>query len=326
MKFSKQKIVDIFDTFSPLEFRKLNAFLDSPYHVKPRDKEIYLKLMEAIVKSQISPNATGGEEKKLFAFLYPEKEFVSGKVEKKMSQFINVLLEFIGQEEVKKSKAIELATLKSLRIKGLSKLYLKEIKKTRKNFQKNGRGWIDGSLANFELDLEACRFLNMDPAVTDQDGYNAVYQALDHLYVNYYIYLGLRNLNYNSFSQPKVIESKFDKLKFMLDRRNPAQISKTQKFEEKLFRILLDTSIIAGKKIEELAAQLETIKKVINIESYKNYRTLIRSFTVAQYNSGDLSLGPFILQLYKQEVANKSIFFKNKIPSAIANNIVNFIA
>ena len=324
MKFNKQKVTDILTQLNAAEHRRLSAFLDSPFHVKPRDKVVYEKILKAITKNKFQTKGTLDVEKIWFNYLYPDKDFIVGKVEKKMSQFAEVLLKFLGYEEISQTYNLELAGLKALRTKGLSKIYSKEIKKVKRKILQHKHEWIDGSLAKFELDLEECRYLNADPAVINQLSYNAVYKELDNLYVHYFIYLGLRNLNYNNFIQPKAIKSKFEKLLFMLNKRDSVQLSKTQCFEEDLIRILMSASLIDNKKIEALSNQLEQIKNELNSETYKNYRTLIRSFTLAQHNSGDTSLGPFIFQLYKQEVENKSIFFENKIPSAIVNNIFIF--
>jgi len=324
MEFGKKKVAKTLGLLSKKDVNKFEQFLCSPYYVKPDSKDHFLRLFQYL-KVNLSKNPDFQcEEEALFDIVFPNTPFVLGKIDKTLSRLTAYLLQFIGLEKLKTTQSVEMATLSVLQQKGVNDLWLNQYKATKKKFEQGRSKKQQDAFESFQLDMEWFRFQNQDPLKKNQQDYRVILDALDDLYQAYALEVGIQVLAYNKFIFPIELEGRFDSLKMMLSDESNLPKTGGDQIRRRVFHLLNNPESAQKENIEELVELLSTHRAEIFHSSYTNIRSIARNLSIHLYNLGDHTLERFIFNMYKDDVAEKNVFYDGKISAATVNNITTF--
>ncbi len=120
-------LLQVFQSLSPSEIRELERFVRSPY-INRRDE--VSRLCDFITKN-ISISEGAVKREKAWKYVFPNIEYDDKEMRYSMSFLLKVIRQFLVYQEVNNDKVQSQVLLcRSLRHRGLDKLFEKEIKKT----------------------------------------------------------------------------------------------------------------------------------------------------------------------------------------------------
>ena len=92
------KLLKLISSFDSDELKRLHAFIHSPYFNNGQQAPDLQRLFQLIYENAPNFDTAALEKDNIYTRLYPDAEFVKGKLDKLMSRLLNLLMEFIATE------------------------------------------------------------------------------------------------------------------------------------------------------------------------------------------------------------------------------------
>lgn len=104
------KLISLFKTFSPVEFKEFDKFLSSPFHAGDRNLRPFFETLKDFYPDFDDPNLTSEET---FRVLYPDEKFDESRIRKlssflfKMAEEYLIIVELRGKTIERKFMLLE---------------------------------------------------------------------------------------------------------------------------------------------------------------------------------------------------------------------------
>jgi len=320
------KLLNILRSLSPSEFNRLGLFLRSPYFIKNGLSSDELQMFE-ILESQY-PNYTKASLSKsaVFAMLYPESEYVKGKLEKKMTSLFKQIERFLIQEMRTSEEddfVKKLSLTKFYREKKIDQLYrntLKQLQKIQSKILRKSKGDFYN---DFLLQKEISDFKSLRNTHSKDLNLPKTIQSLDTFYITTKLEYSCGLLSQNNFHIPIDVKDSFailEKITSVLKGEHFSNISLI-KIYLLIFTILQNMNDPLA--YEQLEKELEKNESQIPLEQLQAIQGFCRSFCIRQVNHGNKSYIEKTFFLYKKHLEEGLLLQKDGILAGNFRNIVS---
>lgn len=325
----------LFETCQSLNFSELNRlqlFLESKYHNQDAQAVLIIQLYHYIKTNITDENESNWEnllsKENLFAAVFPDQDYITGKIEKLMTKLHKLVKSFISLEYAEEN---ENKLFKSL---ALSRFYRE--KELLHQFQLN--------IQNIQKQHQKLKFRN-------EEYYKQLYLIEKEITENHTIYnnrksdanltstidkLGLWHLTIKLRILTEIYSQKIhtnislkeinitpDDIKLLI-KENP-------KWNVPVAQIYLQAFQLLYKYPEDDFPALKKLKKILKkneqifpAEELHSLQSIIRSYTIKKYNEGQNAYLAIVFETYQEHLNAGYIYYKNKIHAASFINIVTF--
>ncbi len=320
---NNSKLIEILRAFDSQEFHRLGLFLHSPYFQEGGIGEEEGRLYELIV-DHLKDETKGTLDKDIvFQKLFPNTDFVKGKLEKKMSALLKQVQRFIIQEQSTQNRT-EFKDLVHLsrfyRQKELTRLYkitFASLQKTQAKIVQRDKEFYYNE---FLLYREITEYKSLQNNRSEDLGLPDTLKSLDVFYLASKLEYAYGLLSLKEFQIPidakDSMELLFSVSKFIgnnnfldvpLVRVYHKAISLLQNTDDR------DTFIELRRLLEENREQLPYI-------DLKALKALCRNFCIHQFNKGNKDYLELAYVIYKEDLEQGLMYYNNGlVPGALRN-------
>lgn len=319
------KLFKLLQLFTKEELTQIRLFLQSPFFVKGYKNSRLLVLFEVLVQS-LNNKEEKFDLEEIYQTVFPNESIISGKLEKEISKLFKLIEQFIEfkfSDEHYDEKTRLLAQASFFRQRNATNFFQSKIKRAQKKIEKSSSKdasyFYSQYLLEKEVELYNSQFntrlddLNLPSTLVKLDVfffYNRLKSTVSLLAQNIHT-----KVEYTSAIQ--LIELS----ESLLREAEYLQIPIIQVYF-KAYQLLKSYGEEDQQIFKEFKQLLTEHSKTISENELKSLQTLLRIYSVSQYNSGKNEYLKESFKLYQEHLEAGYLYYENKIIPPTLKSIV----
>ena len=305
------KLLSILETFEKKEVRQCHALISSPFFNK---NESLIKLYEYCVQSYPDFESDRFEKETVYRNLFPDQPFDDANMRYLMSDLTKLLEQFLIQQTLKENQKNQMELLLEAKLK--RKLY-SHFKTTFKKQQTkiNKSAIRDANYFKHQFKINE-KLATIETLAKEQNGDIESLKKAENYLDTFYI---ATKLKYACLVQNfrLVGTTDYDPIftEMVLDyvENNESIKSNPLVYNYYLaYMMRVSDDDIDGKYFTLLTKQMEEKINIFKIDEAQNLYALLRNFCIRKRNQGQSEYNLKLLNIYKMQLEDESLFFPNK--------------
>ena len=322
------KLMSLIQVFEEAELERFILFLNSPYFHEVKIAPEIIVLMEHIKGCFPNFEDERLSKERTFTVLYPDQDFVPGKLDRVMSNLLKIINEFIiyefsdlKEDEVKR----KLVMAKFYRQRHMEKSFERTIKSLRET-QKQEKKKKDFYLKQFFIEQEMMDFGNLYNQRKNDSNVAATLESLDVFYLVHRLEFTGWLLTQEKANTLLEIEANMQ----IYDRIMGAFKGESHLDHIPLLKIykqgilLLRSEDSNDEVFRELMRLLAQHTAEIPVERLKELQALCRNYCTLEYNKGRASFLSEVFSLYRDHLEQGYLLYEGGLLQSTFRNIVIF--
>jgi len=322
------KLLSLIQVFEETELERFILFLNSPYFHEVKPAPEIMVLMQHIKDCFPDFEDERLSKENTFAVLYPDQDFIPGKLDRVMSNLLKIIKEFIiyefsdlREDEVKR----KLIMAKFYRQRHLEKPFERTIKSLRETQQQEKKK-KDFYLKQFFIEQEVMYFGNLYNQRKNDYNVAATLESLDVLYLVHRLeftcwLLTQEKANtlsgieasmqmYDRIMDSFKGESHLDDIPLLKVYEQGIRLLRSENSEDEVFGLLV-------RLLDRHASEIPTNR-------LKELQALCRNYCTLEYNKGRVSLLGEVFSLYRDHLKQGYLLYEGGLLQSTFRNIVIF--
>ncbi|MEZ4950409.1 MAG: hypothetical protein R2784_13635 [Saprospiraceae bacterium] len=320
----RSKLLEVIKTIKKEEHSDLVNFVRSPYFNNSYNAERYQELLEYLLASkpwdEDNPNL---EKSKVYSILFPNDDFVPGKLEKIMSGLVNLIFKFIQIHHGNFESNPDLTLARYFRMQENDKLYQASLQKVINKIKKAKKQNVNYFREKLALEEEIETYneifntrsevLNLPQTLRNLD----IYFILKRLSYTVSLLAQRIHINMDVIDAVKLI----DTLKPLVDSEKYLQVPAIQVYLA-AYNLLRSYGTNYSTGYDLFKNLLTENQAQLSQEENKTLQTILRIYAVGQYNRGDEAYKMESFQLFKRHLEAGYLYYMGKLFPSSFNSIV----
>ncbi len=321
------KLIQVLKTFTKEEFKTFEKFLNSPIFFDGIGIKKSVAFLQFIQSNFPHFEASKLKKERAFKKLYPGQEYITGKIEKQMSNLFKYVEAFIVFQNTPVDREMyQLLNLSAFyQQRRLYNLAKTNIKKQHK-FLQNKDQWNSTDYHEaFLWEKQLCDYQALSQDFKEQSNLPLALESLDQYYIFEKLTLACQLLSIHRFLFPV----DFKKSLVFIDQLAPLLEANhfdipIIKIYYKAYRLLRSEEQNAKTEFLAFEKELNQYYEVFSSETLQSLNALIRNYSIRQYHKGLDTYLEKAFQLYQAHLEEGYLYYEGKLLSSTMGNIVVF--
>lgn len=324
----KSQLIKTLETLNSTQWKALDRFLRSPFFNPDIDKgnDSVILLFNYIYFHKNNLSHPDLQKENVFEAIFPDQNWVEGKVDKLMSSFLKLLRKFIAVEYSENGDFHNsLALVKFYRINNWEVRFNAELKKVQKTQEKYPYKDKEYYFKQFLIEKERYKFEELYNQRKGDLNLSGVLKNLDIFYL----------LTKLEFANVMHYQGKFGVFEIeelvSIKEGVQRQIRENQYYGILLMEVLdraLTLVLEEGRDLYDVFFDFRQLLKnneqFIPTDLFRYFQTCCRNFCTAQYNKGDNRYLSILFDLYQKHLKSGYLYIhENCITPSILMNVTN---
>ncbi|MEL6862824.1 MAG: hypothetical protein AAFP19_00330 [Bacteroidota bacterium] len=318
------KLVEHLQALRPSELNALEKFIASPFFIEGKAAENVMALFQFLKTQYPTFQEENITAECVFEALFPDQDFVKGKVEKIMSRLFQLLRQFIAYQHANLQKEQSDYWLKLCQFyqdRGMETAHHLAIAQLKKIQAKNQIGSTEDYLQQLFIDQQ---ILGLQSIRNERKGdlhLPATLHSLDQFYLAARLEYLYWLLSQNNFLIPLDIQNKLPDLFDFLHLIEKSPFRNKPLIEVYYRAILFLQDQDDPQRFRQFEQSLKSQQDQIPIASLKALQTLIRIHYVREFNLGKREYLETTFDLYVDHLEAGYLFYKNGLLLSTVRNL-----
>ncbi len=322
----KSPLIELLEAFTPEELAEFQLFVQSPYFNRGEFCEEAPLLLRVLVEDASEWRWDEEARRAAFAAVFPDTPFIDGKLEKVMSVLHRLARLFVSihsrvGEPDDFEQMLDLARFS--RRRALHNRFQNTMQKLRLRFSsENAEQDIQFYTRQFHLEWEQYEFENLFNHKRGDINIPGTLEALNQHFHSLKTDLLNRFLLQQKVTHLDISEPMQTMLKEAVLPQRLIEKSALLRLESAFLQVL-ELEKPDKDQFQALVSLIRDSEKDIKPDFLKDYYSLLRSCCILLVNSGNMQYLPTLFEIQKEHLQRGYLYYDQKIPAAMFQNIIN---
>jgi len=321
------KLIQVLKCFTASELRVFQQFLDAPFLHKAKDLkniQALFQLLKPYYPKFDSPKLT---KRLVFDSLYPDNDFIVGKVEKHQSRLFGVVKEFIIFQHSRLHGELHqhIALYSFYANRKLDNLSATTITAYQKAIAKKEQPSAAYFYERFLFEQQAKRYEVLSSSTKQPKYLSAALESLDHYYLLAKLDLACQLLSFHRMITPVDFQKSLKTIELL------TPLLEEEYFDQPSIKVYFRAYQLLRTKGEEAEEEFATFERELKkyegdipLDQRKLLNAIIRNYSIVQYHKGVDSYLPKAFHIYQTHLREGYLYYENKLLPSTLGNIVVF--